>query len=190
MRTAPALLPPTWLQRYLALPDTIPQRVRDLAQQVTAGAETRYDQAQAIEDFLRAYTYTLDLPLPPADRDVVDYFLFDLKKGFCSYYASAMVVMARSVGVPARFASGYAQGTYDFEHGRWQVTELNAHSWVEVYSRASAGLNSNRRSGCLRSSGQAVRDQPALPTHRRRRQAPPQPFRGAWSSWPASWLCW
>jgi hypothetical protein len=44
-----------------------------------------------------------------------------------------MVVMARSVGVPARFASGYAQGTYDFEHGRWQVTELNAHSWVEVY---------------------------------------------------------
>ena len=133
MRTAPALLPPDLAQRYLALPDTIPQRVRDLAQEVTAGAGTRYDQAKAIESYLRTYSYTLDLPPPPADRDVVDYFLFELKKGFCSYYASAMVVMARSVGVPARFASGYAQGTYDFEHGRWQVTELNAHSWVEVY---------------------------------------------------------
>ncbi len=163
MRTAPALLPPDLAQRYLALPDTIPQRVRDLAQQVTAGAETRYDQAQAIEDYLRAYTYTLDLPLPPADRDVVDYFLFDLKKGFCSYYASAMVVMARSVGVPARFASGYAQGTYDFEHGRWQVTELNAHSWVEVYFEGigwvefepTAGLPPLERSSGEGSTGSA-----------------------------------
>jgi len=134
MRAAPDPLLPDLEKRYLALPDATPQRVRDLARQVAGGAETRYDQAKAIEGYLRAtYTYTLDLPAPPPDRDVVDYFLFDLKKGFCDYYASAMVVMARSVGVPARFASGYAQGTYDYEHQRWQVTELNAHSWVEVY---------------------------------------------------------
>ena len=133
MRAAPATLPPDLEKRYLALPGTIPQRVRDLAQQVTAGAETEYDRAKAIEGYLRTYTYTLDLPAPPRDRDVVDYFLFDLKKGFCDYYASAMVVMARSVGVPSRFASGFAQGTYDFQEARWQVTELNAHSWVEVY---------------------------------------------------------
>jgi transglutaminase-like putative cysteine protease len=133
LRAAPAVLPPDLQERYLVLPDTIPQRVLDLAQQLSAGAETQYDQAKAIEGYLRTYTYTLDLPAPPQDRDVVDYFLFDLKKGFCDYYASAMVVMARSVGLPARFASGYAQGSYDFEQARWQVTELNAHSWVEVY---------------------------------------------------------
>jgi transglutaminase-like putative cysteine protease len=133
LRAAPAPLLPDLEKRYLTLPDTIPKRVQDLAQKVTAGAETRYDQAKAIESYLRMYTYTLDLPAPPSDRDVVDYFLFDLKKGFCDYYASAMVVMARSVGVPARFASGYAQGTYDYAHERWQVTDLNAHSWVEVY---------------------------------------------------------
>jgi hypothetical protein len=63
----------------------------------------------------------------------VDYFLFDLQEGYCDYYASAMVVMARAVGVPARLASGYAQGTYDPAAGRWVITELNGHSWVEVY---------------------------------------------------------
>jgi hypothetical protein len=133
LRAAPATLPPDLAQRYLALPDTIPQRVRDLTEQVVKGAETRYDQAKAIEGYLRTYTYTLDLPTPPADRDIVDYFLFDLKKGYCDYYASAMVVMARSAGVPARFASGYAQGTYDHQAGHWVITELNAHSWVEIY---------------------------------------------------------
>lgn len=133
LRSAPDLMPPDLAERYTALPDTVPQRVRDLAQQLTAGAETRYDRAKAIEEYLRTFTYTLDVPLPPPDRDVADYFLFELQKGFCDYYATAMVVMARAAGVPARYASGYAQGTYDFERERWQVTELNAHSWVEVY---------------------------------------------------------
>ena len=119
--------------RYLVLPETVPQRVLDLAQEVAAAAPTHYDQARAIERFLRAYTYNLDLPRPPADRDLVDYFLFDLQEGYCDYYASAMVVMARAVGVPARLASGYVQGTYDHEGRRWVVTEQDGHSWVEVY---------------------------------------------------------
>jgi hypothetical protein len=59
--------------------------------------------------------------------------LFDLQEGYCDYYASAMVVMARSVGIPARLASGYAEGTYDHNEERWVVTELEGHSWVEVY---------------------------------------------------------
>ncbi len=119
--------------RYLVLPDSLPQRVRDLARQVTGDAPTRYDQVRALERFLRAYPYTLDLPDPPQDRDLVDYFLFELQEGYCDYYASAMVVMARAVGVPARLATGYAQGTYDYEARRWVVTEQNGHSWVEVY---------------------------------------------------------
>jgi hypothetical protein len=107
--------------------------VLDLASQVVAGAQSRYDQARAIETFLRTYTYTLDLPLPPIDHDLVDYFLFEVQEGYCDYYASAMIIMARAVGIPARLASGYAQGTYDHAKDHWVVTQKDSHSWVEVY---------------------------------------------------------
>jgi hypothetical protein len=131
--TITAPLPAKVAERYLALPDTVPERVLDLARQVAGDAPTRYDQAQAIEAFLRTYPYNLDLPDPPDDRDLVDYFLFELQEGYCDYYASSMVVMARAVGVPARLASGYVQGTYDHDAERWVVTEEDGHSWVEVY---------------------------------------------------------
>jgi len=126
-------LPPEISTQYLALPDTVPERVLDLAREVAGQAPTRYDRALAIERYLRAYPYTLDLPEPPSGRDLVDYFLFEQQEGYCDYYASAMVVMARAVGVPARLASGYAQGTYDHDAGRWVVTQQDGHSWVEVY---------------------------------------------------------
>jgi transglutaminase-like putative cysteine protease len=119
--------------RYLQLPDTLPSRVRDLAQEAVKDAESPYEQALYLEDYLRNYEYTLDVPSPPSGRDVVDYFLFDLQQGYCDYYASAMVVMARSVGLPARLAVGYARGTYDFMLRKFVVIEKDAHSWVEVY---------------------------------------------------------
>ena len=127
------LPPPDSADRYLALPDSVPQRVIDLAERVAGDAESHYDKALAIEFFLRTYPYTLDLPSPPANHDLVDYFLFDQQQGYCDYYASAMVVMARAVGIPARFATGYAQGTYDHDTGRWVVVERDGHSWVEIY---------------------------------------------------------
>lgn len=133
LRAAPELTPPERTERYLALPEGVPQRVLDLAQQVAGERETRYDQARALELFLRTYTYTLELDQPPTDQDIVDFFLFDLQEGYCDYYASAMVVMARAVGIPARLASGYAQGGYDHDRERWVVTEKDGHSWVEVY---------------------------------------------------------
>jgi transglutaminase-like putative cysteine protease len=133
LRNAPATVPPEIAERYLALPDSVPQRVLDLASQVVGTASTRYEQARAIELFLRTYTYTLEVPLPPADRDVVDYFLFDLQEGYCDYYASAMVVMGRAVGIPARLATGYAQGHYNYDRQRWVVAGSDGHSWPEVY---------------------------------------------------------
>jgi transglutaminase-like putative cysteine protease len=133
LRMASPLLPTELADRYLALPETVPQRVTQLAQRVVDSAENRYDQARAIETFLRGYPYSLDVPEPPNERDLVDYFLFDLQKGYCDYYASAMVVMARAVGIPARFATGYSQGEYDHAGGRWVVTESDGHSWVEIY---------------------------------------------------------
>jgi transglutaminase-like putative cysteine protease len=125
---------PDWVvDAYLALPEELPERVDSLAREVTADAPTAYDQALALQRYLRSYEYTLDLPAPPTDRDVADHFLFDLQQGYCDYYATAMVAMARSLGIPARLAFGYATGTYDPELEAYQVTLANAHSWAEIY---------------------------------------------------------
>ncbi len=125
---------PEWVtERYLNLPETVPQRVLDLAKDLTEDQLTAYDQALAIESYLRKFPYSLDLPVPPVDRDVVDYFLFDLQTGYCDYYASAMVVLARAAGLPARLAVGYASGDYNPLTALYQVTEEDGHSWPEVY---------------------------------------------------------
>jgi transglutaminase-like putative cysteine protease len=125
---------PDWVaKRYLALPDELPFRVRQLALDLTAVKPDPYDRALAIEMFLREFPYTLDLAAPPAGRDVVDYFLFDLKKGYCDYYASAMTILARAAGLPARLVVGYASGNYDPQHARYEVTEADAHAWTEIY---------------------------------------------------------
>ncbi len=125
---------PAWVQtRYLQLPDELPNRVRTLAHRLTATAPTPYDRALAIERYLRRYPYTLDVPHPPPGRDIADYFLFDLQKGYCDYYATAMVVLARAAGLPARLAVGYASGTYDPPNARYIVTEADAHAWPEIY---------------------------------------------------------
>ena len=133
LRAASPILPDWVRARYLTLPDGIPDRVYDLAYGFGVGRSTNYDMAVAIETYLRTFPYTLDIPAPPADRDVVDYFLFDLQTGYCDYYASAMVVLARASGIPARLVVGYATGTYDVANDRYIVTAADAHSWVEIY---------------------------------------------------------
>jgi hypothetical protein len=107
--------------------------VVDLAKEATAEADTPYTRALALEAYLRSFPYDLEVAKPPEGRDVVDYFLFDLQRGYCDYFASAMVVMARSVGIPARLAVGYAMGSYDFQQGAYVVTEKDAHAWPELY---------------------------------------------------------
>jgi transglutaminase-like putative cysteine protease len=125
---------PDWVrERYLDLPSNIPGRVRALAIELTASEQTPYDRARAIESYLRTFPYTLKVSRPPGGRDVVDYFLFDLKTGYCDYYASSMVVLARAAGIPARLVIGYASGTYNLNSKRFVVTEADAHSWVEIY---------------------------------------------------------
>lgn len=134
LRAIPAEYPAELAAVYLQLPAGLPQRVRDLARRVVGDAATPFDQAVRIQDYLRhSYEYTLNVPPPPAGRDVVDYFLYDAPGGFCSYYSTAMAVMLRSQGIAARVASGYATGTYDYQRGAYRVTPYNAHAWVEVY---------------------------------------------------------
>ncbi len=125
---------PDWVrQRFLSLPSEVPGRVKELALQLTASEPTPYDRVRAIELYLRTFPYTLDVPYPPLDQDLVDFFLFDLRTGYCDYYASAMVVLARAAGVPARLVIGYANGTYNLNAKHFLVSEADAHSWVEVY---------------------------------------------------------
>ena len=133
LRQAQGSPPEIILESYLQLPEGLPDRVKELAARITAQAQTPYEQARAIETFLRQYEYTLDLPAPPQDRDLVDYFLFDLQTGYCDYFASAMVILARASGVPSRLVVGYAPGNYDYNRQAFIITEANAHAWPEIY---------------------------------------------------------
>lgn len=119
--------------RLLALPETLPGRVWDKAQELTQGQATRYDKALAIESWLRAsFPYTLEVPSTPAGRDFVDYFLFDLQRGYCTYYATAMTVLCRAAGMPARYVEGFVPSR-DKIGAYYYVTGDQAHAWCEVY---------------------------------------------------------
>ncbi len=133
LRAAPTTYP-AWVQnRYLELPPGLPDRVRALARDLTVQAATPYDQALAIETYLRKIPYSLDVPAPPVGRDAADYFLFDLKKGYCDYYATSMAVLARAAGLPARLVTGYASGSYDPYAANYIVRKADAHAWTEIY---------------------------------------------------------
>ena len=121
-------------ETYLQLPDTLPERVRELARQETAGARDPYDAALTLREFLvSTYPYTLRPEPRPRGDDFVDHFLFETRRGFCNHYASAMVVMCRAVGIPARFVTGFVAGEYEPETDSYEVRDKDAHSWAEVY---------------------------------------------------------
>ncbi|MCX7854682.1 MAG: transglutaminase-like domain-containing protein, partial [Anaerolineae bacterium] len=124
---------PQWVtDRYLQLPDTLTPRTRELALQIAAGKDNPYDIAVAVTEYLRAnIRYSQTVPPVPRGREPLDWFLFDLRRGFCNYYASAEVVLLRSLGIPARLAVGFASGKW--EGGRYLVRDKDAHAWPEVY---------------------------------------------------------
>ena len=117
--------------RYTQVPDSTPARVARKASDVTADAETPYDAAVAIQRWLQANkNYSLTVGKPGGD--IVDSFLFKLDRGYCVFFASAMVVMLRTQGIPARFAVGYTPGE-QVDENRWVVRGYDSHAWVEVY---------------------------------------------------------
>ena len=124
---------PEWVtKKYLQLPAGFSPRIQQLAQEITAESETPFDKAAAITSYLRnTIEYAPSIPNPPRNSDTLEWILFDYKKGFCVYYASAEVTMLRSLGIPARMAVGFAQGERDGNN--YVVRKLNAHAWPEVY---------------------------------------------------------
>src|SRR5271168_5139525 len=125
----------------LQLPGSLDERIPELAKQVTAGAATAYDKAQAIESFLRSgrFKYTLVITGKTAD-DPLAHFLFTSRAGHCEYFASSMAVMLRTLGVPTREVNGFLPGEYNELGGDYVVRASDAHSWVEVFFPGSGWI--------------------------------------------------
>ena len=124
---------PLWIrERYLTLPKKLSPRLSALSQEITSELNTPYDKAEGITNYLRQnIAYNTTIPSPPLGIDALEWFLLTWKSGYCTYYATAEVILLRSAGVPARLAVGYAQG--EKENGLYVVRPKNAHAWPEVY---------------------------------------------------------
>jgi len=132
LRASPQIYPDALRSTYLQLPQ-IDARIPALAKTITARALNPYDKARAVESYLRTnYGYTLDLSgTPPTDP--LAYFLFQKRAGHCEYFAAAMTVMMRSLGIPTRYVNGFFAGEYNDVGGDYIVRASDAHSWVEVF---------------------------------------------------------
>jgi len=134
LREASDVFPDWVLSNYLFLPEDTTDRTKELAAIITEGLETNYDKALAITSWLRRnITYSRVTISPPPDVESIDWFLFDYKVGFCNWYASAEVILLRSLGIPARLAVGFARGDYNKEDLYYEVRTEDAHAWPEVY---------------------------------------------------------
>ena len=134
LRQAPATYAPG-VEPYLQLPGSLPDRVGELAADITSGSDNPYDKAVAIEDYLRGFGINVGITAAPHDRDSIDFFLFDLQAGYFDYHASAMVVMLRTLGIPSRLAVGYILRPEDRlpQSSVYTIRESNAYAWPEVY---------------------------------------------------------
>ena len=133
LRNASTEYDPAIEDRYTQLPESTPDRVGERTEAIveTADAENPYDRAVAIERYLiEEYEYSLLVEKP--EGDVADAFLFEMDAGYCTYFATTMVAMLRSQGIPAQFATGYSEGERVGEE-RYVVRGQDAHAWVKVY---------------------------------------------------------
>jgi transglutaminase-like putative cysteine protease len=130
-QTGDAEYPDAVVERYTTVPDSTPDRVARRSAEVTADADTPAEAAAAVESHLEATKeYSLSVERP--DGDVADAFLFEMTAGYCTYYATAMVTMLRTQGIPARFVTGYTPGQQVEDDG-YVVRGLDSHAWVQVY---------------------------------------------------------
>jgi len=125
---------PRWVQEYyLDLPEGLSENIKSLAREIAAGEPTPIDQALKITDYLRTtYRYHSHIEIPK-DEDALEWFLFKGKQGYCNYFATAEVVLLRSLGIPARFVAGYAQGERSEAVNAFSVRVKDSHAWAEAY---------------------------------------------------------
>ena len=133
---------PEFLEKYTQVPENLPERIRELAETITEGKTNWFDKAKAVESHFGGagfiYSQT-DVAVPGETEDYVDQFLFDTQIGYCDNFSTSMAVLLRSIGIPTRWVKGYTGGDFlklsedDTSKRIYQVTNNNAHSWVEVY---------------------------------------------------------
>ena len=134
LRKTPTNYPKWVTDTYLQLPENFSPAVRRLAEQITEGLDTPYDKAQAITEYLRDnIEYATEIDAPPADADVLEWFLFTYKKGYCNYYATAEIMMLRSLGIPARMVNGFAEGQLIRDGNYYLIKRNDSHAWPEVF---------------------------------------------------------
>lgn len=118
---------------YLQLPYDLSESIYQLGNEITKEADTPYEKAVLIRDYLREnYTYTLEPSHIPPGEEFVEYFLMKEKEGYCTYFATAMAVLLRTQGVPSRYVEGYKMPSEQVD-GIYEIRQYNAHAWVEAY---------------------------------------------------------
>jgi len=124
---------PSWItDQYLQTPDDLSTQIIELAEDIASEYDNPFDKATAITRYLRNnIEYSNSLPVPPRNKDPLEWMLFEYKKAYCVYYSSAEIMMLRSIGIPARLAVGFAQGERDGND--YYVHRNDAHAWPEVY---------------------------------------------------------
>ena len=127
------------VETYTVLPSHLEEPVYELAREAASVAASPYDRALAIQSWLsRSFRYTLDVEYHPENLDFVTHFLLDTREGYCTYFASAMTVLCRMIGLPARYVEGYL--AEPDEHGEALVTGLSGHAWTEIYFKGFGWL--------------------------------------------------
>jgi hypothetical protein len=126
---------PDWVvENYLQVPTSITERTRNLAASITDGLDTPFAKTVAITSWLRQnIEYKRETLPPPEGVEQIDWLLFDYKVGFCNWYASAEVILLRTLGIPSRMAVGYAHGKFHASEGYYEVKGKDAHAWPEIY---------------------------------------------------------
>ncbi|MEW9094385.1 MAG: transglutaminase-like domain-containing protein [Clostridiaceae bacterium] len=120
-------------KKYLQLPDNIPIKVYHLVEDITKDSPTMNDKIKNIYDFLnKNFKYSLNVSDIPEGKEFVSYFLFEEKKGYCTYFATAATVMLRMIGVPARYVEGFNMSYDKDANGLYIVSNKNAHAWAEI----------------------------------------------------------
>jgi len=120
-------------RRYLQVPDLLDRRIPELAHRVALGLGSDADRSRALEQYLRhSYGYTLELPSREAPDPLAD-FLFRRRKGHCEYFASALAVMLRTLGIPSRLVTGFQSGIWNPLTELYVIRASDAHSWVEAW---------------------------------------------------------
>ena len=171
------------LNKYLETPADLSPKVSQVARQWTHGASTVYDALTMLVAHLsdaNTFTYSIDNPPVPGNMDAVSWLL-QTKRGFCTYYATAMTIMARLLGIPARVVSGFNQGTLDPKSKQWVVYGENAHSWVQVYFPHEGWIDFDPTPGFTLNNGASSQPTPvqtATPTKPGQTPTPAKPKQG------------